>query len=737
MSNFDKAQSGAIDLHPAYDAPASLDLTNILRIARRNIGLIIAASLLGLAIGAAVLGSSASYYTSTSVLLIDTRKVRALQDAYVFSGNDFGATETDLSSQIELLKSDAIIGRIVDKLGLANKSQSSNETIEAPPSNTDALVARYNAIAAVKNGLDIRRIPKTLALNIAYTSSDRDAAARIANATAEAYIEDQRLAHKEAAQRATTWLNEQLADLKDLVKNAEESVQQYKTSRGLVSTDGAFVQDRRLSEANRQLMALREEVAAFSTRYDQVQTIIANKSDAAFTQELAADPIVLQLRAKYVGLLSDERTNANKLGENHAVVARLRKQKAAVEQSIRSELERIATTLRKELELARAREAKLTNEFEQQTLANSQSAEVQIELRELERRSDAYKKMYNDLIQRHQNALQQQSLDERNARIITPATASTQKNGPSVPRFLAFSLLLGGAAGGALGFLRALSDRTIRTKDQIQAELGIQTSWMLPLVSGADLAARPVQAGANDKRNTPIREIRDPGSIMRVTLDAPDKHFSQVIQAIKLDLDEAFPDKQCRTIGVVSILADDGGTTVAKNLASLLALSGAKTLLIDADIKDHELTTRLAPDAERGLVEAARQSDTAPLQDLIFEEFASGLQFLPSAPQNEISYTADFLASAAIKSLLDRVSEEYAYAVVDLPPIGQTLDVHAIAPRLDAIVLVASWGKTDLVAASRSLRAESVVQRKCLGVVINKTNLRKLRHYQTADAHTI
>ncbi|PPC88454.1 MAG: hypothetical protein CTY31_02170 [Hyphomicrobium sp.] len=735
MSNLDNTKSIALDSQHAHSPTPNINLDDIWRIARRNAMLITATSLIGLAIGTIILQSTPPTYSSTSVLLIETRKVRALQDAYVFSGDNYGSTETDLSSQIELLKSDAIVGRIVDKLGLANFAQPASDPTATPLTNTETQHARANAISSVKYGLDIRRIPKTMALSISYTSGDRQAAAAIANATAEAYIEDQRLAHKDAALRATTWLNEQLAEIKELVKNAEEAVQQYKTSRGLVSTDGTLVQDRRLTEANRQLMALREEVAAFSTRYEQVQKIISNKTDAAFTQELAADPIVLQLRAKYVSLLSDERTNSIKLGENHAVVARLRKQKDAVEQSIRSELERIATTLSKELELARAREAKLTSEFDQQTVANSQSAEVQIELRELERRSDAYKKMYNDLFQRHQNALQQQSLDERNARIITPAIAATQKNGPSAPRILALSLLLGGAAGGTLGLLRAFGDRTIRTKNQIQTELGLQSAWILPLLSSSDLAQTRTKTADDSARKAPDREIRNAGTIMRVTLDRTNSQFSQAMQAIKLDLDQTFPDRRCRTIGVVSLHTDDGATTVAKNFASLLARTGARTLLVDADIKDHELTTLLAPGAKRGLIEATSHPNSTPLHDVTFEERDSRLHVLPVETNGDTSYTADFLASTAMKALIDRSTEVHDYLVIDLPPMLQALDAQAIAPYLDALLIVASWGHTQSAIAHQAISNDPVIRAKCLGVVINKTDMRKLRHYQSNDVH--
>ena len=203
-------------------------------------------------------------------------------------------------------------------------------------------------------------------------------------------------------------------------------------------------------------MAAREETAKLANRYEQIQAILADKAGSTLTAELVADPMVADLRKRYLEILGDEQTSAKQLGDKHEAVIRLRAQKVEIEQLMRKEYERIAKTAYSELEIARSREAKLAGEFERQATVNDQSNEVQIELRELERQGEAHKAVYKDLLQKHQNALQQQSLDERSARIITSAQVPTEESGKSPLRILALSLLLGAAAGGGLGLLREL-----------------------------------------------------------------------------------------------------------------------------------------------------------------------------------------------------------------------------------------------------------------------------------------
>ena len=351
-------------------------------------------------------------------------------------------------------------------------------------------------------------------------------------------------------------------------------------------------------------MAAREETAKLANRYEQIQAMLADKVGSTLTAELVADPMVADLRKRYLEILGDEQTSVKQLGDKHEAVIRLRAQKAEIEQLMRKEYERIAKTAYSELEIARSREAKLAREFEHQATAHDQSNEVQIGLRELERQGEAHKSVYKDLLQKHQNALQQQSLDERSARIITSAQVPTEKNGKSPLRILALSLLLGAAAGGGLGLLRERADRTFRTREQLRAELGMDLVWLLPRLTRLQfwLRSRP-DAPETDGTSRLIHPV---AGIMGYVLDDPRSQFSQTLEGIKIDLDQSLPDKRSKLIGVASALSDEGSSTVAKNLASLIAGTGAKTLLIDGDLRGRELSKLLAPNAQRGLVEAAQ-----------------------------------------------------------------------------------------------------------------------------------
>ena len=290
--------------------------------------------------------------------------------------------------------------------------------------------------------------------------------------------------------------------------------------------------------------------------------------------------------------------------------------------------------------------------------------------------------------------------------------------------------------------------------------------WLLPRLTRSQLSRsrRSKKTDAPEADGT-SRSMHPVAGIMRYVLDDPRSQFSQTLEGIKIDLDQSLPDKRSKLIGVASALSDEGSSTVAKNLASLMAGTGAKTLLIDGDLRGRELSKLLAPNAQRGLVEAARANLAAgigaktlsgdiggrslgnalalvvkaqepvaePLQEFLFEEPGSGLRFLPSVDTDAVTFTANFLTSLGMKSVLERAKQDFDYVLVDLPPIISSLDVRAIAPRLDAIILVVSWGKTPRSVPSRMLQNEAEIREKCLGVVLNKVDWKKLERFEPVD----
>ena len=257
---------------------------------------------------------------------------------------------------------------------------------------------------------------------------------------------------------------------------------------------------------------------------------------------------------------------------------------------------------------------------------------------------------------------------------------------------------------------------------QVRDELGLTFLGVLEVL-------RP---SANTKVGS---EPRDPKqvmpktSILRYSIDHPISRFAETLRSIKVAADLALADDRPKVIGVISVLPNEGKTTVSKNFASLLAHLGSRTLLMDGDLRNPGLTRALAPHADAGILEAI--DGHRALGDLLMSEPESGLSFLPAVVGKNTQHNSERLASRGMEGLLTEGAKEFDYIIVDLPPLGPVVDVRAAAATFDAFVLVVEWGRTPRLVVDTALAADKLVRDKCIGVVFNKVKLRKLKLYES------
>ena len=339
-------------------------------------------------------------------------------------------------------------------------------------------------------------------MEIEYKSPDAGKAALIANGFADAYLVDQLNAKYDATRRASDWLQNRLAELKQNALTSDLAVQRFRAQNDLISSGGKLVNEQQLGEVNTQLVVARADTARAEARYERIRTIIEGRQTDAVVTEAIGNSIIEQLRSKFVTAAKRLSEFSAKLGPDHASVLNLRTEMREYERLMFDELSRIAEVYRSELDIARSREKALTSSLAGLVDATAATNETLVALRELERESETYKELYKTFLQRHQELTQQQSFPITEARVIMSAQRPFRPSEPRTFRVLALTLVFGGGLGVCLGALREFRDRGIRTGDQVREDLGLEFLGLLPYV-------KPT----NDRKKAPAKKGKpDPAS---------------------------------------------------------------------------------------------------------------------------------------------------------------------------------------------------------------------------------
>ncbi|MBV8473576.1 MAG: AAA family ATPase, partial [Hyphomicrobiales bacterium] len=579
------------------------------------------------------------------------------------------------------------------------------------------------AIAQLNAHLDVRRVARTYVLAVTYTSPDPTKAAAIANAFANAYLKEQLDAKFEAASQTASWLQTRLERLKQDSLSADLAVQKFKAENGIVVTGGdrpALISDQRLTELNERMVVARTDTAKAEARYKQIDDLLKSGRVGAAVPDSLDNPVINDLRTEYLNAAKLAAQLETKLGGGDSQVISLRREMDGYERLIFTELQRIAESYRSEAEVARSIEQSLNVSMSGLVGASAQTNEALVQLRQLERESDSYRTLYQAFLERYQEAVQRQSFPVNEARIITAATAPLAPSYPKRGLLVALSLVLGAMAGSGLGALREYRDRVFRVASHVRDELDLEFLGTLRSID--------VECFKTHRGDVPSSQIQAADSLQRYSIDHPLSAFSETLRRAKLAIDLALGDRKVKVVGVTSILPNEGKTTVAKNLASLLAHLGARTLLIDADLRNPGLTTSLARHAHAGVLEAIRADQ--PLDRLLLTEPESGLSILPAVVTDPVQHSSELVSSLGMRNLLAEAGKDFSYIIVDLPSSGAVVDVHAAASMFHAFIFVVEWGRTQRASVQSVLSSNSVMHDKCVGVLYNKVNPKRVDLYE-------
>ena len=538
-------------------------------------------TVLAIIVGIAYLALTPSRYTARADMIIDTKRVtwtqsdmatenRMVEDASVESEIETTKSEkvaTAVARNLKLTEDPEFVGtghslrsRVFSLLGI-------DRGLEQQPSNEEVL---RRVLSTLKDNLRVMRVGRSYIEQISYTSLDRDKAARIANAFAEAYIEDQLQAKFEATHRASTWLEQRIRELRQQFSDAYKAVQDFKSQNSIIiGVDGKLASEVELDQLGIALAKSRSDTSQARAKLDRIGRVLEQRHvkgtleipDPVVTDALN-NPVITRLRQQYLDDQSKESEWSARYGADHQAARNLRAEMAALQRAIWDEISRISESYKSELQIARSQEESIDKRMMEVFQQSASTRQSQVRLRELETAANTYRGIYETFLSRFTQSVQQQSFPSTEARVVTVATPPAGRSSPKTGLTLAFAGICGLALGTLLAFLREQMNRQIHTRAQLEALLGTSCLAVLPAVQDKKLVLGKHHAS------------RESGAFRQISDVAPFSATAEALRYIKVAID--LHPAGGKIIALVSALPGEGKTTVAASFAAFVAKSGSR-----------------------------------------------------------------------------------------------------------------------------------------------------------------
>jgi hypothetical protein len=356
--------------------------------------------------------------------------------------------------------------------------------------------------------------------------------------------------------------------------------------------------------------------------------------------------------------MQQESEQRAKLGDRHPSLYEIHQQVETLRRLIRDEVARVGVALHNDYERAKSNEESLDRSLDALKRGAVNTREQLVPLRELEREVQTSRAVYESFLTRARETGEQERIDTKNIRIISPADIPMRRSWPPRNALLFLgALFFGLGAGTGLAFLRD-ARRAARPHE----------------------AAPPAPAVAAPANEPPLLAVLPPHTHAREleVLGQPQSRFASEIRALEKTLRQTSP----RRLLILGVKDDDAAAAVALNLAAVAA-NTQRVLVVDADPSRRALARLLLFAPAGGLTDA--RTDKGSLETLIKRDERSRIHIVPLSPRSR----RDVPKPEDIKAAFDLAA---GYDLTIVTGAGRNGALPALAGVVDRIALVLDAG---------------------------------------------
>ena len=618
--------------------------------------------------------------------------------------------EYEIQTAIRTFKSRSVIVNALSKLDLRQRL----EAAQKPGVDSRLLNGlRYRSpkhvplteeqlLVLVYNGTKIQAQTNTRVLDLTVDSPDSTLSSDLANSLTDSYIELSMKKRWDSVQSVGTWLTSQMKDLKVSLERSEAEMQTYAQKSDLLFTSETDnVAEQRLKQMQEEMLRAQADRVAKQSRFEQ-----ANMAGSESLPEVLDSTTLKEYQVDLTRMKQQLAELNSSFTGVYPKTVKLRAQVASLEQARDRERETVVARLHNEFDVAHRRERLLRADFARQaSQLSAQSAKV-AQFNLLKHEVQTTRQMYELMGQRVREAGLASAMRASNVQVMDRATPPPLPHRPSRLVNTGFGVLSGflfGMAGVIVSGNRRLS---VYKPGQLVAELRLPELAVIPSdipVSTRSLLPSRKSLSLISKNEAPQVELATFENRSPAIADS----FRGAVIAIIGGRNGVCP----QVIVISSAWPGEGKTTVACNLAIMLAQSNRRVLLIDGDLRRPRLHSIFQASDSLGLSDSLFTGAPPRIQPTCTPR----LSLLTSGSLSNV----DGLFTANLPILIRRLRADFDFILVDTPPLLQIPDARMIAQSSDAVILTVDAkvsSREDLYSAVALLQQDKI---PLLGTILN------------------
>jgi succinoglycan biosynthesis transport protein ExoP len=662
---------------------------------------------------------------------------------------------TSLLSHARLLQSRSLAAETIDKLKLYENPDFVGKPGkgEKPYDPTDP-VFREKLIEEFLKNIDVSFAERTRLVDVRFRSRNPRLAADTLNALFDGYIDMIVSKRYSASEKATEFLNTQIATLRSEIEEREKKLNEYGSEKDILPLSAAEApMVTRMAEVNRALTEATIDRVNRLTYYNQLKSAPLGQ-----IPDVPENSLIQSLREQYVTL---SRQYANRLATvrpEYPEMQRLKSELDSATEALQTETQNLIRNAYNDYEAALRKEQSLQRLLEEQKTqaykANSNSVVYNSLRIELEN-----KKTLLESLSRRQSETDVSSrlkgLEALNVWIVDKADYPLRPEFPNKKRNVLMGFLLGLAGGIGLALGIEYLNHTVKTSKDVTGSIGISTLGTIPSFEND---ARPKGPGGEftriksliwgrsykkrrkGRRRKRVESFLEPNGdtslknnngrqneIELIASREPQSIQAESYRSIRTTLLVSSPPGKIKTMLFTSPLAKEGKSSTISNLGITLAESSKRVVIVDSDLRKPKQARIFGLNSTGGPGLSRFLSSHIEPGEIIKPTNVPNLQLISSGPLpvNPI----ELLTSERMDNLVAYLKRNFDFVLFDTPPILAVSDALAMGPMADAIILVARGGQTPIQALKQAKQKLDAHKLKCLGVILNGVDLLEQEGY--------